>query len=553
MNIIPIKHALISVSDKLGLVEFARGLVAHNVELFASGGTRKHLEQAGLEVREISAYTGFPEMMDGRIKTLHPKVHGGILCRHDRPDDRAAMEQHGIVPFELVIVNLYPFEATIVRPDVTDAEAIENIDIGGPTLIRGAAKNHAFTAVATSTEQYAGILEQITQHGGATLELRRKLAAEAFELTARYDRAIADYFAGSKFRSAGDDPSDRLGEGGIDDLPRRGEGAERGTFPPAIALHLQRREVLRYGENPHQKAALYALPSASGSKAGTNLVSAHQLHGKELSYNNLLDLDSALAIGRSLPEPAAVVIKHNNPCGAATADSLATAMRNALAGDPVSAFGGVVGVNVPLDAATADVLTEPDRFIEAIVAPQFEPAALEILTTKPKWKTNVRLLQVGSLHGPVDPWLFRPIDGGFLLQEADIAPDPEAEWHVVTTHQPTAAQLAELKFAWAVVRHVKSNAIVLAAQRMVIGVGAGQMSRVDSTQIALQKAGARAAGSVLASDAFFPFADSIRLAAAAGVKAVIQPGGSKRDDEVIAACNAAGIAMIFTGRRHFRH
>jgi phosphoribosylaminoimidazolecarboxamide formyltransferase/IMP cyclohydrolase len=432
------------------------------------------------------------------------------------------MQQHGIVPFELVVVNLYPFQATIAKPDVTDEQAIEQIDIGGPTLIRGAAKNHTFTAVAVSTEQYAAILDQIARQGGTTLELRRKLAAEAFEMIARYDRAIADYFS---------DPPNKAG------------------LPQSISLNLQRREVLRYGENPHQQAALYALSTL----AGANLVSARKLHGKELSYNNLLDLDAALGMVRSLPEPAAVVVKHNNPCGAATAQSLSTAMRNALAGDPVSAFGGIVGVNRPLDAATAEVLAEPNQFIEAIVAPQFEPAAVEVLTTKPKWKANVRLLQVGSLEAAVDPWQFRPIDGGFLLQGADIAADPENEWQLVTDHKPTAAQLDELKFAWAIVRHVKSNAIVLTGGRMLLGVGAGQMSRVDSTQIALQKAGSKAAGAVLASDAFFPFADSISLAAAAGVAAVIQPGGSKRDDEVIAACNAAGIAMVFTGRRHFRH
>jgi phosphoribosylaminoimidazolecarboxamide formyltransferase/IMP cyclohydrolase len=298
---------------------------------------------------------------------------------------------------------------------------------------------------------------------------------------------------------------------------------------------LQRREVLRYGENPHQQAALYA----SSKLAGANLLSARQLHGKELSYNNLLDLDAALSIVRSLPDPAAVVVKHNNPCGAAMAETLSVAMRNALAGDPVS--------------ATAAVLAEPNQFIEAIIAPQFEPAGLEILTSKPKWKSNVRLLQVGALDSEIDPWQFRPIDGGFLLQQADISPDPENEWKIVTDQQPTPAQLDELKFAWAIVRHVKSNAIVLSNQRMLLGVGAGQMSRVDSTKIALEKAGSKAAGAILASDAFFPFADSIPLAAAASVAAVIQPGGSKRDDEVIAACNAAGILMVFTGRRHFKH
>jgi len=534
MNIVPIKNALISVSDKLGLVDFARGLTAHGVELYASGGTRKHLEQANLPVREISAYTGFPEMMDGRLKTLHPKVHGGILCRHDRADDRTAMQAHGIVPFELVVVNLYPFEATVAKAGVTDEEAIEQIDIGGPTLIRGAAKNHAFTAVTTSTEQYAAILDQIAGQGGTSLELRRKLASEALEMIARYDRAIADYFARHALP---------VGKGAV------GEDVQTAEFPASIALHLQRREVLRYGENPHQQAALYA----SSKSAGANLLSARQLHGKELSYNNLLDLDAALDIVRSLAGPAAVVVKHNNPCGAAIAETLSTAMRNALAGDPLSAFGGIVGLNRALDAVTAEVLAEPNQFIEAIVAPQFEPAGLEILTSKPKWKANVRLLQVGTLDSAIDPWQFRPIDGGFLLQQGDIAPDPESEWQVVTDSKPTAGQIDELKFAWAIVRHVKSNAIVLGNQRMLLGVGAGQMSRVDSTKIALEKAGSKAVGAVLASDAFFPFADSIELAAAAGVAAVIQPGGSKRDDEVIAACNAARIPMIFTGRRHFKH
>lgn len=522
MDPIRIQRALISVSDKLGLIDFARALAEAKVELFASGGTKKHLEGAGLTVREVSDYTGFPEMMDGRLKTLHPKVHGGILCRHDRPDDIASMREHGMVPFELVVVNLYPFAATIAKPGVTDEEAIEQIDIGGPTLLRGAAKNHRFTTLATSPAQYAAIIDAIISRGGTELPLRRKLAAEGLELVARYDRAIADYFA-------------------------RGSAAE--PFAENVSLNLRRLEVLRYGENPHQRAALYATPAT----AGANLVSARKLHGKELSYNNLLDLDAALAIARSLPDAAAVVIKHNNPCGAASADKLATAMRNAIAGDPVSAFGGIVGVNQTLDVATAEVLAEPNQFIEAIVAPHFEPAAVEILTTKPKWKANVRLLEVGSLAAPAGAWQYRPIEGGFLLQEADNLADPEDAWQVVTKSQPTAAQLAELRFAWAVVRHVKSNAILLSKNRMVVGVGAGQMSRVDSTEIAIRKAGEHSRGAVLASDAFFPFGDSVNLAAAAGISAVIQPGGSKRDDESIAVCDEHGIAMVFTGRRHFKH
>jgi phosphoribosylaminoimidazolecarboxamide formyltransferase / IMP cyclohydrolase len=522
MDVIPIKHALISVSDKLGLVDFARGLVAHGVEIYASGGTKSHLEQAGIAVREISAYTGFPELMDGRIKTLHPKVHGGILGRHNRPDDLAAMREHGIVPFELVVVNLYPFEATIARAGVTDEETIEQIDIGGPTLLRGAAKNHAFVTLATAAEQYAAILDQIGTGGGTTLEFRRKLAAEALEMVARYDRAISDYFASQR---------------------------EKEPFPASITLNLQRREILRYGENPHQQGALYALPAAGGA----NLVSARQLHGKELSYNNILDLDSALAIVRCFHEPAAVVIKHNNPCGAAIADTLATAMQNAQDGDPVSAFGGIIAVNRPLDAASAELLAAPDRFVEAIVAPDFEPAAFKILTTKAKWRANVRLLEVGELNSPPAAWQFRAVEGGFLLQQSDIADDLEQEWKVATTAKPTDAQLADLRFGWAIVRHVKSNAIVLVKNRMLVGVGAGQMSRVDSTEIAIHKAGERAAGSVLASDAFFPFSDSIELAAKAGVTAIIQPGGSRRDEEVIAACNQNDIAMLLTGRRHFKH
>jgi phosphoribosylaminoimidazolecarboxamide formyltransferase/IMP cyclohydrolase len=522
MSDVRVHRALISVSDKSGLTEFAVGLVAAGVELFASGGTRRHLEQARLPVRDIADYTGFPEMLDGRVKTLHPKIHAGILCRHDRPDDLAALAEHGIATLELVVVNLYPFEATVARAGVADEEAIEQIDIGGPSLIRGAAKNHRFVTVATSPVQYPEILQQIAADGGTTLTLRRCLAREAFQRTAQYDQAIADYFG----RSEQDD-----------------------ALPTEIRLTLRRHSLLRYGENPHQRAALYADASA----VGHSLVAARQLHGKELSYNNLLDADSALALVRGLPSPAAAVIKHNNPCGAACGSTAAAAMQKALDGDPTSAFGSIIAVNVPLDAATADVLTAPDRFVEAVLAPSFEPAAVETLTTRPKWKANVRLLEVGSLDAPAAVRQFRQIDGGFLVQDADALADAEAEWQVVAAAQPTPAQLADLRFAWAVVRHVKSNAIVLAQDGAVVGVGAGQMSRVDSVEIAIRKAGPRARGAVLASDAFFPFPDSIELAAAAGVVAIIQPGGSRRDNDVIAACNQHQVAMIFTGRRHFRH
>jgi len=522
MDIPPIKRALISVSDKLGLGQFARGLVESGVKIYSTGGTRRHLEQEDIPVHDIAEYTGFPEMMEGRLKTLHPKVHGGILARHDNEEDMQSLADHGIITFELVVVNLYPFETTVAREGVTVEEAIEQIDIGGPTMVRAAAKNHGFITIATDTEQYPEILDEIRQQGGTTPELRRKLAGEAFAHTARYDRAIADYFAGV---------------------------TAEGPFPGTLHLGLRRRSVLRYGENPHQQAALYA--QAHSMKA--SLVSAKKLHGKELSYNNLLDLNGALAIARSFTEPAAAVIKHNNPCGAAVADRLAEAMRRGMAGDPLSAFGSVLGVNRPVDAATAEVLAEPGLFIEAIVAPDFEPEALEILTTRPKWKNNVRLVKVGHIE-PLDAtWTYRFIDGGALVQQADVGPEAEDEWQVVTEAKPSGEQMADLRFAWEMVRHVTSNAIVFAKERMLLGAGAGQMSRVDSVEIAAAKAGDRAAGGVMASDAFFPFPDSIERAAAAGIKAVIQPGGSRKDDEVTEACNRHGLSMIFTGRRHFRH
>lgn len=518
----PIKRALISVSDKLGLAGFARGLVAAGVEIYSTGGTRKHLESEGISVIDVAEYTGFPEMMDGRLKTLHPAVHGGILCRHDNPDDLKSLADHGIVTFELVVVNLYPFEATVAREGVTPEEAIEKIDIGGPTMVRAAAKNHQFTTIATNTAQYSAILEQVTENGCTTPALRRKLSGVAFSHTAGYDAAISAYFAGE---------------------------TAVGPFPGTINVNLSRKAVLRYGENPHQQAALYSRPDDGGA----NVVSARQLHGKELSYNNLLDLDSALGIARSFSRPAASVIKHNNPCGAAVADTLAEALRRGMAGDPLSAFGSVLGLNRTVDAETAEVLTEPGMFIEAIVAPDFDEEAVAILTTKPKWKDNVRLLKVGEVSREESRFAFRCIGGGALMQQADTLPDPEEDWKVVTEAQPSDQQMEDLRFAWEMVRHVKSNAIVLCKEGMLLGTGAGQMSRVDSVEISIKKAGDRIAGSVLASDAFFPFPDSIETAAAAGVSAIIEPGGSRKDDEIIAACNQHGLPMIFTGRRHFKH
>ena len=520
----PIQRALVSVCDKTGLVEFCRALAELGVELFSTGGTRRHLEEAGLAVRDVAEYTGFPEMMDGRVKTLHPKVHGGLLCRHDNSQDMASAAEHGIVTFELVVVNLYPFEQTVAREGVTPAEAIEQIDIGGPSLVRSAAKNHAFVTIVTDPFQYDAVLEEIRADGCTSEITRRRLAGEAFARTAEYDSAIAGYFA-------------RLRQAAIETMPTR------------IILPLSRRAALRYGENPHQSAALYAMPGAGPH----SLLNAEQFHGKELSFNNLLDLDAALAIARSLPVPGVAVVKHTNPCGAATAKSLAEAVRKAWEGDPESAFGSVLGVNVPVDAAMARFLAAPGRFVEAIVAPDFTVDAVKILTTEPKWKANVRLLRVGQIAPGKRAIEFRQVDGGLLCQSADDLPDDQSTWKVVTKKQPSDELAADLAFAWAACRHVKSNAIVLARDGALVGVGAGQMSRVDSVEIAIRKAGARAEGAVLASDAFFPFDDSIHRAAEAGVAAVIQPGGSRRDAEVIAACNQCGLPMIFTGVRHFRH
>jgi phosphoribosylaminoimidazolecarboxamide formyltransferase/IMP cyclohydrolase len=524
MDRIPVQRALISVSDKTGLEPLARGLAAAGVEIFSTGGTRTFLLKLGIEARDVARYTGFPEMMEGRIKTLHPKIFGGILCRRDQPEDMQSVAEHEIATLELVVVNLYPFEQTVARPGVTPAEAIENIDIGGPSLVRAAAKNHAFVAIATAPNQYAALLEAI-RAGGTTLALRQRLAGEAYARTAEYDTAIAGWFA-SAF-----------------------SGGEPSRFPPKLTISLQRQAELRYGENSHQKGAVYT----DAATRGVSLVRARQLNGKELSYNNLLDLDNALAIVRSLTDPAVSVIKHNNPCGAAVASDLAEAARQALAGDPQSAFGGVLAFNRPVDVPTAEVLAIPGLFVEAIVAPDFDAEALRILTTRPKWKANVRLLAVGPLDAPPAAINYRHIEGGMLVQEADVLADPETEWKVVTDKQAADELMVDLRFGWSIVRHVKSNAIVLSKGRSLIGCGAGQMSRVDSVEIAIQKAGGRAAGSVLASDAFFPFADSIGRAAAAGVAAIIQPGGSVRDDEVIAAANEHGIPMIFTGRRHFKH
>ncbi|HUG91487.1 MAG TPA: bifunctional phosphoribosylaminoimidazolecarboxamide formyltransferase/IMP cyclohydrolase [Planctomycetaceae bacterium] len=550
----PARRALVSVSDKSGLVPFVRGLVELGFEVVSTGGTRRALEAAGLAVTDVSSVTGFPEIMDGRVKTLHPRIHGGLLGRPDVPGDAAAMREHGIAPFELVVCNLYPFEETIagqsdgvelrsappldgveLRPTGEElAEAIEQIDIGGPSMIRAAAKNHACVGVVTRPAQYPPVLDAL-RAGPLSLALRRELAAAAFETTARYDRAIAGYLAAAITTDAPDDA--------------RLSGLRKG-FPQRLWLGFAKRSDLRYGENPHQRAALYVEPHVPPA----SLAAAQTLHGKELSYNNLLDLDAALAIVREFDRPAAVVIKHNNPCGCGVAETLAAAFDKAYAGDPVSAFGSVLGFNRVLDLATAERLCEPDRFIEAIVAPDFDAGALDALTTRPRWKANVRLLRCSSLAGERPAGLdYRGVTGGLLVQDRDEQPDREEDWHVATSRGPTEAELADLRFAWRVVRHVKSNAIVFAKDGSATGVGAGQMSRLDSVWLAARKSGPRSRGAVLASDAFFPFRDGVDEAARAGVTAVIQPGGSRRDDEVISACDEQGLAMILTGRRHFRH
>ncbi|MEO2034259.1 MAG: bifunctional phosphoribosylaminoimidazolecarboxamide formyltransferase/IMP cyclohydrolase [Planctomycetaceae bacterium] len=519
------KRALVSVSNKQGLEVFVRGLTELGFEILSTGGTRRFLDDAGIPVIDVASYTEFPEMMDGRVKTLHPRIHGGILGRPTLQSDAAAMSEHGIIPIQLVVVNLYPFEETVAKSDVSIPEAIEQIDIGGPSMVRSAAKNHAHVGIVTSPSQYAEVLKSLQQASFDDVA-RRKLAAAAFEATASYDRAIADYMAGITC-----------------------DGKSTAAWPVVLTPSFQLEAALRYGENPHQKAAFYVEPSPPP----TSLACAKQLNGKELSYNNLMDLDAARAIVADFAEPAACVIKHTNPCGCALASDLATAFTNAYAGDPVSAFGSVIGFNRAVDGPTAEIMCEPGRFIEAVIAPGFDPDALEILTTRPKWKKNVRLMQVEFSTAGRGAANYRRVSGGLLVQDRDDEIQDDSEWTVPTSRQPTNEEAAALRFAWAVCRHVKSNAIVFAKDRMLLGAGAGQMSRLDSSFIAAMKAGERAVGGVVASDAFFPFRDGVDEAAKAGIRAVIQPGGSRNDEEVIAACNEHDMAMIFTGRRHFRH
>jgi phosphoribosylaminoimidazolecarboxamide formyltransferase/IMP cyclohydrolase len=516
-----IRRALISVSDKAGLVPLAAALAAHGAEILSTGGSARALREAGVAVTEVADHTGFPEILDGRVKTLVPQIHGGILGRRDLPEHVAQMERHGIAPIDLVCVNLYPFEAAVAA-GAAPAECVESIDIGGPALIRAAAKNHGHVAILTDPAQYDALLAELAEHGGTSQALRLRLAGEAYARTAAYDAAIAAWF--------------------VRDEP----------FPPRLTLSGTLRQTLRYGENPHQQAAFYINAARPG------VATATQVQGKALSYNNLNDTDAAFECVAEFDEPAVVIVKHANPCGAATAGTPVAAWDMALRCDPVSAFGGIVALNRPLDVKTAERIAV--IFTEAIIAPDADPDARAVLARK----KNLRLLLTGGLPDPVAPGIaVRSVAGGFLAQSRDAGRILPAALRVVTRRAPTPAELADLIFAFRVCKHVKSNAIVYAKGLATVGIGAGQMSRVDSARIAAWKGAeaARAAGlgepltqgSVVASDAFFPFADGLEAAVAAGATAVIQPGGSMRDSEVIAAADAAGIAMVLTGMRHFRH
>lgn len=525
-----ISRALISVYDKGGIVSFAAVLRRMGVELISSGGTARLLRDEGLEVVEVSQYTGFPEVMDGRVKTLHPKIHGGLLAIRDNPSHLKQMKELGILPIDMVVVNLYPFEKVAAGKAPLE-EVVENIDVGGPAMIRAAAKNYKHAAVVVEPGQYEEVLRRLEEgRGELSEEFCFGLAREAFRRTSQYDRAIADFFTA---------------RGG---LPGHGL-----PFPSRLALEFVKRQDLRYGENPHQSAAFY-VEEGQGTTPGGGVSSLRQLSGKELSFNNILDLDAALELVREFEEPGAVIIKHTNPCGAGCANTLVEAFRRAYSGDPVSAFGCIIGFNGEVDGETAEEVTSPGHFVEAIIAPSFSREALEVLRTRRKWGQDLRLLEVGPLSRPTPSLDIKRVGGGILVQTRDIDDQGyTADGKVVTTASPAIEDMRDMRFAWIVAKHVKSNAIVLAREGAVVGVGAGQMSRVDAVEIALKKAGPRAQGAVMASDAFFPFRDGVDLAARAGVKAVIQPGGSIKDEEVIKAAEEHGLAMVFTGRRHFRH
>ena len=517
-----IQRALLSVTDKTGLVDFAHQLAGMRVELVSTGGTSKLLRESGIAVKDISELTGFPEMLDGRVKTLHPKVHGGILHIRDNPQHRAAVAEHGIEPIDMVVVNLYAFEKTASRPGVEFCDIIENIDIGGPSMVRSAAKNFQDVAIVISPADYDAIASEMQASGGSlSLKTKWRLAQKAFATTAAYDSAIASTL-------------ERIAtpETAVFDLSA-GE-----DFPATLRLSFSKAFDLRYGENPHQKAALYSDGSGKGVANGK------QLQGKELSYNNIVDLQAAWDLAQEFDETVVAIIKHTNPCGTAVAPTLSEAYKRALECDPVSAFGGVIGVNRPIDAETATEMAK--LFLEVIGAPGFEPAAREIFAAK----KNLRLVEVVPTE---QKWVLKNVSGGVLLQDNDVRPLTDADLKVVTERKPTEQEMRDLLFAWKVCKHVKSNAILYARNGQTTGVGAGQMSRVDSARLGAMKSALGIKGSVAASDAFFPFPDGVEVIAEAGATAIIQPGGSVRDQEVIDAANKLGLAMVFTGVRHFRH
>lgn len=521
-------RAIISVANRDGLSEFARELLAHDVTIFSTSGTLNALQAEGIQAQSVGALTNFPEILGGRVKTLHPAIFGGILARRDLLEHEEELRVHDIPPIDLVAVNLYPFAQTVARPDTTLSEALEQVDIGGVSLVRAAAKNFPDVIVLVRPQDYAAVLQEWREESEVSLETRRRLAAIAFQHTASYDSAIAEYLR----QPVGD------------------------YFPEELTLPLERVQPLRYGENPHQQAAFYRWSGSSLAARQPTVADAEVLHGKELSYNNLLDLDAALAAVKSFTAPTIAIIKHTNPCGLACDDTLVDAYKKAHAGDPVSAYGGILGSNRVIDEAVAQEITQ--LFYEAIIAPDFTSSALELL----RRKKNLRLL---ATHTPIEPGTVgtralhtvrpevRSVSGGLLLQTPDAEGERENGYRVVTEREPTLEEVTDLMFAWKAVQHVKSNAIVLAHKLMLVGVGAGQMNRVTSVQLAVEKAAERARGAVLASDAYFPFADGVEAAAKAGVTAIIQPGGSVRDEETIRMANHYAVAMIFTGRRHFRH
>ena len=519
---LPVRRALLSVSDKSGVIELARGLAARGIEILSTGGTARLLADHAVAVREVASYTGFPEIMEGRVKTLHPKIHGGLLGR--RGVDDAVMAQHGIAPIDLLVVNLYPFASTVARADCSYEEAVENIDIGGPAMLRAAAKNHAAVLVVVDPRDYPALLQELDTHqGGSDFATRARFAVKAFAHTAAYDSMVAGYLSA-----------------------QRGVGAE--MFPDPLCLVFAKVQELRYGENPHQRAAFYR----DGLSHGANVGSARVLQGKDLSFNNIADADTAIECVRQFAQPACVIVKHANPCGAALGAGPLAAYESAYRTDPTSAFGGIIAFNRVLDAATAATITER-QFVEVLIATALDEDAVPILAAKP----NVRVLVLGTAapNGGVElEW--RSVAGGLLAQTRDLADLDEAGVSVPTRRKPSADELEDLRFAWRICKFVKSNAIVFAHARSTLGVGAGQMSRVYSTRIAAMKAqdeGLALAGAVMASDAFLPFRDNLDVAAQYGIRAVIQPGGSKRDAEVIAAADEHGMAMVFTGVRHFRH